>query len=161
EMRLHPSFILVLSVPLFATTYTFTKIVDNTPATSPGQFYMPAGPVLINNQGAVVFHANYRNSKGDTVYGIYTSAGNGIGTIVETDTRNSLATAMNDSGTVVFFEGSGVYSATAGATPFLVLGGPNGNPSFLPASAYPTINNSGTVAVAVMDSTVALAGVAS
>jgi len=68
---------------MFGANYTYTKIVDNAPASAPGLAYRFFWPYLINGQGAVAFGAAYINAKGDTVQGIYTGSGNGIRSVYE------------------------------------------------------------------------------
>src|SRR6266853_6990520 len=133
--------------PLFAATYTFTKIADNAPGS---QFALSqfAGPFLVNSKGVVAFTGQSRDAKGDTVFGIYTSSGSGVTTVVEDSTRLIL-TGFNDSGTVVYVKGLSVYTAAAGGTPILVVA--STNDFLVNALSPPVINNNGTVAVASMN----------
>ena len=136
-------FVLLMVPSLFGTTYTFTKITDNAPG-SPFSLSPFIGPFLINNHGVVAFTGQTRNAKGDTVFGIYSSSGNGITTIVE-DSVSLTLTGFNDAGTVVYIRGASVYTANAGGTPFLVV--QSTSDFTVNALSLPKINNNGTVAV--------------
>jgi len=142
---------------LWATDYTFTKIVDNAPATSPGTSYRFMGPFLLNNKGAVAFTAQYTNARGDAVNGIYTGSGNGLSTMVEGDARVQ-ATGFNDSGTVVYISAGNVWTAAAGAAPFQVFQFSTGNQ--LSTTALPEINNNGTVIYTLLNTVMARTGTA-
>ena len=136
-----------LAVPgLLGVTYTYTKIADNAPGAvlALGGFI---GPFLINSSGAVAFTA--RPAAGNT--SIYSGSGNGIVLVFEGGATFSTpqvtwATGFNDSGTVAFQGGGGVYTATAGGT-FFQVATQTGGTSILPA-----IDNAGTVAYGIVNS---------
>jgi uncharacterized protein (TIGR03437 family) len=128
-------------------TYTFTRIVDNAPGSA---FALSpfSGPFLVNSHGVVAFTAQRRNASLDTVFGIYTSSGGAITTVVE-DSTGLILMGFNDAGTVLYMKGLAVYTAAAGGTPFLVV--QSSNDFLVSALSPPVINNSGTVAVASMN----------
>src|SRR5215468_6074696 len=95
--------LLLAGSSLWGATYTYTKIVDNAPGST---FALSpfSGPFLVNGQGVVAFSAQHSDAKGDTVYGIYSSSGGAITTIVEDRVKLTL-TGLTDSGTVVYVKG--------------------------------------------------------
>ena len=142
-------FAVALALPisgLCATTYTFTKIVDNGPGSALALSPF-TGPFLINSQGVVAFAAQHADVRGDTVFGIYTGSGSGLTTVVE-DSQRMILTGFNDSGTVVYIKGVSVYTAAAGVAPALVV--QTTNDFAVNVLSPPAINNGGTVAVASM-----------
>jgi hypothetical protein len=124
-------FALLVGTSLFGTTYTYTKIVDNSPGTPFALVTFRS--FVINGNGAVALWAD------GTANGIYTGSGGSISTVAADDTTHFILTGFNDSGTVVYEGGGSVITATAGGTPF-VVGPVNGSSTILPA-----INNGGTV----------------
>lgn len=121
-----------------ATTYTFTKIVDN----GTGAFNLMAfRTYILNGKGAVAFSVS---SEGG---GIYIGSGGDIATVAAGAPTNYILTGFNDAGTVVYEASGSITTNTAGGTPFQVA--PDGSGISLPA-----INNSGIVAFTTMDNTV-------
>jgi uncharacterized protein (TIGR03437 family) len=139
----------LLAVPVFATDYTFTKITDDAPGSTLGAFASFLGPFLINNSGAVAFTTKPNN--GNT--SVYTGSGNGIALVFEgavdfNTPRLNWATGFNNSGIVVFQAGGGIYTSTAGATRFQVVDQTAGS------ALLPAINNAGTVAYGIGNTTI-------
>jgi len=121
-----------------ATTYTFTKIVDNGAGAFNLMFFRT---YILNGNGAVAFAPAGQGA------GIYIGSGGDISTVVTGAPTNYLLTGFNDSGTVVYEASGSITTNTAGGTPFQVA--PNGSSTSLPA-----INNSGTVVFTTIDNAV-------
>ncbi|HTR34431.1 MAG TPA: IPT/TIG domain-containing protein [Bryobacteraceae bacterium] len=123
---------------LSATTYTFTKIVDN----GAGPFNLMAFQTyILNGNGAVAF------SIGSEGGGIYIGSGGDVATVAAGAPTYYILTGFNDSGTVVYQASGSITTNTANGTPFKVA--PDGSGTSLPA-----INNNGTVVFTTMDNTV-------
>jgi uncharacterized protein (TIGR03437 family) len=155
---MHSNRLLKLAVPvlmalsavpvLLGTQYTFTKVTDDAPGSTLGLTSF-IGPYLINNSGTVAFTAEPSST---LERGVYVGSGDGtiktvfVGGLTVGSPRVGAATGFNDSGTVVYTAGAGVYTGTAaGATPFQVAS-QTGSSTILPG-----INNAGTVAYGVMN----------
>ncbi|HEX5229851.1 MAG TPA: choice-of-anchor tandem repeat NxxGxxAF-containing protein [Bryobacteraceae bacterium] len=155
NIRLSSAMVLGIAVlagsSLYGAEYTFTKILDNAPGSD---FSLASfiGPFMINSHGTVAFTAA-KSTTHNT--GIYIGSGNGpVSTVFEGgltvgSPRVNWATGFNDSGTVVYAAGGGIYTGTAaGGTPFQVVDVTQGS------SIHPAINNAGTVAYGIGNTTI-------
>lgn len=135
-----------------AASFTFKKIVDsNTSFRIPVyEFNSPA----INDEGTVAFSAAYENDK-ESGFGIFTSNGKKISTIIDTNGTNGsflfLGTpSLNNLGTVAF-QGEGTLNEESGVGFFTANSGAL-NTVYFDNNAQgilisrPSINNNGTVA---------------